>query len=373
MEPLFDNEAEPCRLTFDCHATRRERSLTNDSMAMTIQRHRRDAGHLQPNLRGVYTVKISPSLPKETPHVVLLLKIPKNELRIKKGRENFVVGQIVTANAILQIQQRIHDYIALNPQNIFADQTNIFELLPTNIPIKFLDYPLRSNFFSLSRCDHNVEPISPEGFAISEPTPNQKNACKSYKPGPFRFLGTPLTVQAKQLVANAVITLREKRQDENWRKMNEVKAVSALLNVHENTIYKVMQEYNDDDEFSAPKARKSPCPVTDIDLSKQELLYKVISGFYKKNQVPYFANIYEEFMKEANKGTSPQNQVQYKCSKSSFAKILHKNHYRYGRINERDAVLFKKNTMDRRKKYLELIAKYDADPEWDVVYQDETW
>ena len=63
----------------------------------------------------------------------------------------------------------------------------------------------------------------------------------------------------------------------------------------------------------------------------------------------------------------------YKCSRSSFAKILHKNNYRYGKINQRDAILFKKNVMARRTKYLETIAKYEADDEWDIVYQDETW
>ena len=114
-------------------------------------------------------------------------------------------------------------------------------------------------------------------------------------------------------MTNAVIALREKRKDESWMEMNEVKATSTQLNVHENTL-----------------------------------------------------------QSDESAGSGVPTNSHLKCSKSSFAKILHQNHYCYGRINERGAVLYKKNTMIhkytnfRRKKYL---ARYDADPEWDVVYQ----
>ena len=125
------------------------------------------------------------------------------------------------------------------------------------------------------------------------------NLCNDYKePQPFSFKGRSLKAQSQELIVNTVWNLRKKLKDDAWLKMSPTEAGATLLNLSRNTIYSILSKYERGEAFSDAK---KPCrrrPVTELDEYQQKLLYNIVTGYYKKNTVPRFANVLRDFVEQ---------------------------------------------------------------------------
>ena len=76
--------------------------------------------------------------------------------------------------------------------------------------------------------------------------------------------------------------------------MSPIEDGATLLNLSRNTIYSILSKYERVEAFSDAKKRR---PVTEVDEYQQKLLY-IVTGYYKKNTVPRFANVLRDLVEQ---------------------------------------------------------------------------
>ena len=71
-----------------------------------------------------------------------------------------------------------------------------------------------------------------------------------------------------------------------------------LLNLSRNTNYQIMAAYKANGSFEEGKTHYNKSPVTELTVDQVTILYSIITGYYKKNTVPRYANELKSFVTE---------------------------------------------------------------------------
>ena len=105
-----------------------------------------------------------------------------------------------------------------------------------------------------------------------------------------------MRAQSQELVVNAVLNLKKKMHDPEWLRLGTQEAAAAILNLHRNTISKVMVAYEKGETFTDGKTPCRDRPVTNLDDNKQKILYQTITAYYSKSIAPRFNAVLQDFV-----------------------------------------------------------------------------
>jgi len=287
---------------------------------------------------------------------------------------------------------------------------------------------------SISRCGSEAR-FDVASWKYSSPTPMLPNSCISGIPFiislkslpsltyPHQMGGVPLQHSAQQLVRNARYFFESAQTNPVLLQGTPSELVCRVLNLSPKTLLNLSSRK----VIETPgKVRQVKSHAIDkIDCFDRDLIKRIILGHYKNNRPPFLMDIYRDFITKSKNteisrydgvtdSPSQQNEAfaideeEDLCQRSSvqstptrdkspepaaipeavstprrpkplisvqsFRKLLHSMGLKYGRVNERMAIVQRTDVVAWRRKYLRALRKNrdDSNPR-EVFYLDETW
>ncbi|CAG7724894.1 unnamed protein product, partial [Allacma fusca] len=123
--------------------------------------------------------------------------------------------------------------------------------------------------------------------------------------------------------------------------------------------------------------KKFESVVSNLNDEIRAIIYEAITSFYQQNVVPTLRPIFDRFVGyiQRDNVTVKKGNISkpFTCGFHTFRKMLRLEDYKFGRINQRDAVLLNPDKVAWRGRYLRRIRQNDQDQKFNVIYLDETW
>ena len=274
---------------------------------------------IQKNANFFYVIDMKITYNKEHTYGFFLLKLEDKEVKTKK-----LVNQIYTENTILddaaisKTAKMAIDCVVVSWKDDNHPDTAAL-LLPINAQSRpYRVTELDDSHKSISKCDGTLFGMEEDSFQITTSTKGAANSClrdDSLPVGedqddetgevggknqatllPFKFKGKKLLRQAKELIVNTWHSLGQPREPEFFNQ-KPVEITAALLNLGKTTVEDVIRQFKRGEAFSNSIKRKRVCPVTEIDDQEKILLYKIITTYYKNNDIPKAEEMRRDFIK----------------------------------------------------------------------------
>ena len=227
---------------------------------------------------------------------------------------------------------------------------------------------------SLSRCSDSTRVFEHSNFMMVSPTPGYKNNCPALeipKLLPFSFWhrgSRGIQSDGQKIFINGVTYCEKFGKPPPFLAASCVQAVATMLGMKRTWGFDIMRKYKRGDPLITPgKTRKRPCAVQDkFEKFEFDIIRRIIiDEFYAKGIAPTFKPVYTSFVSK---------DVGFKCSKSTFRKVLRGMNFRYKTINRRAVLVQNPTTIARRGFFLKAYVKNAALTEpREYIYIDETW
>jgi len=237
---------------------------------------------------------------------------------------------------------------------------------------------------SLSRCALHNAPFAVSSFKKTSQTPGQKNDCLKTNSledliYPYKFQHTnSFQHTAMHLILNCEYAASKIDAYPEILEGNPREVTSKLLGVGLTSLWRINRK-EQQNAILTPKKRLRKAPVfTTIDSFDRDFITREIQKEYIRGVAPDAKTIYDKFMnyKKADTSASQPNPVSFRCSFSTFKRVLVNMGYKYQKIDDRAAVLQRYDLTRWRGRFIKTIKENEEKPtqsQKKVIYIDETW